>query len=48
MPIFPGSEANGFQRLPSLKYYDALKWESIFTLELDAAKITDYIKKRIK
>ncbi len=32
------------RRYPS-KYYDVLKWESRLTSELDAAKITDYIKK---
>ncbi len=31
-----------------LKYYNIVKWESRFTLGLDAAKITDYIKKFFK
>ncbi len=34
----------GLQRLPCFKYYNALKWETRFTLGLEAAKITDYIK----
>ncbi len=48
MPISPRSEAKGLQRLPSLKYYIVLKQESIFTIGLDASKITDYIKKSFK
>ncbi len=36
------------QRLPCLKYYNVLKWGSRFTLGLDAAKITNYIKKSFK
>ncbi len=30
------------------KYYNVLKWESTFTLELHAVKVTDYIKKFFK
>ncbi len=39
------SGARGLKRLPSLKYYNVLKWEIKFTLGLNADKITDYIKK---
>ncbi len=34
-----------YNRSYHLKYYNVLKWESRFTFRLDAAKITDYIKK---
>ncbi len=40
----PKSGTRGLERLPPLKYYSVLKQESGFTLELNAAKITDYIK----
>ncbi len=36
------------ERLICLKYYIVLKWESSFTFVLNAAKITDYIKKLLK
>ncbi len=45
MSIFPMSRGKGLQRLPCLKYYNVLKWESRFTLGLDAAKIIGYIEK---
>ncbi len=35
-------------RLTCLKYYNEMKWESRFTLGLNAAKNTDYIKKHFK
>ncbi len=38
MSIFLGNDARGLQRLPSLKYYNVQKWESRFSLGLDAAK----------
>ncbi len=37
------SGARVLQRLPCFKYYNVLKWNSRFTLGLDATKITDYI-----
>ncbi len=40
--------AKGLQILLFFKYYNVLKWENRFTLELDAAKITDYIEKCFK
>ncbi len=43
----PGVEL-GLQKLLSLKYYNAQKWESRFTLELNAAKNMHYIKKCFK
>ncbi len=42
--ISPGSGAWDLQRLPFLKYYNVLEWESRFTFGLNAAKNTDYIK----
>ncbi len=44
MPIFPKSGATALQRLPFSKYYDVLKWQSRFTLGLNAAKNVHYIK----
>ncbi len=38
----------GLQRLPSLKYYNVLRRESRFSLELKAAKNKHYIKKCFK
>ncbi len=38
MSIFPRSGARWLEKLPSLKYYNVLKWESGFTLGLIAAK----------
>ncbi len=43
MSISP--EVEGHQRLPFLKYYDVLKLQNRFTLELNVAKNTCYIKK---
>ncbi len=37
-----------FQELPFLKYYNVSKWESRFTLELNAAKNKHYIQKCFK
>ncbi len=45
MSISPKSGGKGLQRLPCFNYYNVLKWESRFTLRLDAAKITDISKK---
>ncbi len=39
------SEAKGLPRLPSSKYFNVQKWESSFTLDLDAARNAHYIKK---
>ncbi len=47
-PRPPGSGAQELQRLTCLKYYNVLKWESRFTLGLNAAKNTDYIKKTLQ
>ncbi len=44
MPIPLKSGARGLERLPSLKYYYVLKRESRFTLRLNDAKNTHYIK----
>ncbi len=41
------SGAGGLRRLPLLKYYDVLEWESEFP-RMDAEKNTDYIKKFFK
>ncbi len=49
MSISPVSGTVELQRLQCLKYYyNVLKWESKFSLGLNAAKITDYIKKWLK
>ncbi len=48
MSISPMSGARGLQRLSSLKYYNVLKWEKRFTLKLDAAKNTHFLKKDFK
>ncbi len=42
------SGAWGLERLTCFKYHIVLKWESRFTLRLNAAKITDCIKKLFK
>ncbi len=42
------SVARGLQRLPFLKHYTILEWESRFILGLKAVKCTDYIKKYFK
>ncbi len=44
----PRSGAGGLERLPSLKHYNALKQNNTFTLELNTAKNTHYIKKCLK
>ncbi len=41
------SGARGHQRLPTLKYYNLLKWESRFTLGINIVKNTNYIRKRL-
>ncbi len=46
--ISPRSGAKGFERLPFLKYYDVMEWESRFTLGLNPGKNADYIKKCFK
>ncbi len=48
MSISLGNEVRGLQRLPSLKYYNVQKWESRFSLGLNAAKSTDYMRKCFK
>ncbi len=48
MSVFPKNGARGLQRLSSLKHYNILKREKRFTLKLDAAKNTHYIKKCYK
>ncbi len=48
MSISPRSGAWRLQRLICLKYYNVLKKESKFTLRLNAAESTDYIKKFLK
>ncbi len=48
MPIFHRSGAKGLQRLICFKYFIVLKWESRCTLGVDAAEITDYIKKLLR
>ncbi len=40
----PSSEAQRLQRLICLKYYKVLEWEIRFTLGLNTAENTDYIK----
>ncbi len=46
--ISPRSGARGYQKLQFLKYYNVLEWESGFTLGMDAANNTNYIKKSLK
>ncbi len=48
MSISPRSGAWALWRLPSLKYNNVPKRESRFTLGLDAAKNTRYIKKMLQ
>ncbi len=44
MSTFPRSQAEELRRLPCLKYYyNVLKKESRYNLELWAVKITDYL-----
>ncbi len=45
MSISPGSEAKELQRLPGLKYYNVMKWETRLNWGFNVAKITNYIKK---
>ncbi len=47
MFISSRSGAKGLERSLCFKY-NVLKWDSAFTLGLNAAKITDKIKKRFK
>ncbi len=42
------SGARRLEGFPSSKYYNVQKWESRFTLRLDVAKNTHYIRKRFK
>ncbi len=46
--ISPRSGARGLQKLSFLKYYNVLEWESGFTLGLNAAENTDYIKMSLR
>ncbi len=46
--ISPRCGAGRLQRLPLLKYYDVLEWESRFALQLNTKKSTDYIIKYFK
>ncbi len=48
MSIYPRSGTRELQRFICLKYYNALKWLSTFTVGLNAAENTDYIKKFFK
>ncbi len=48
MSISAQSGAWGRGRLPYLKYYNVPKQENRFTLRLNAAKNTDYMKKSFK
>ncbi len=41
----PQKWSQGAPKIACLKYYNVLEWESRFTLGLNAAKNTDYIKK---
>ncbi len=44
MSVSSRSGATGLERLPRFKY-NVLKWDSAFTVRLNAANITDKIKK---
>ncbi len=44
----PRSGAGELQSLLHLKYYNVWKWKSRSTLGLNAAEITDYIKKGLE
>ncbi len=48
MSTFPRSGVRELQKLLSSKYYYVLKWESRFTLKLDAAKNMHYVKNFLK
>ncbi len=47
MSFFLSSGAGGLKRFPCFKYYNVMKQKSRFTLELNVAKINDYIKKHV-
>ncbi len=44
----PWSGARGLKGLPPLKYYNVQKWESGFSLWLNAAKNMHYMRKHFK
>ncbi len=44
MSLPPTSGTRGFERYPSLKYYNVEKWKSRFTLRLDATENTHRIR----
>ncbi len=48
MSISPTSGARQLQRLPRLKHYTMLKWDSRFTLGLNTAKKKNYMKKMLQ
>ncbi len=48
MSISFSSGAQGLERLPHLKYYNALKWENRLTLRFSAAENMDYMKKKLQ
>ncbi len=48
MSISSRSRATGIGRLMCFKYYIALKWKDRFIFLLNAAEITDLIKKLFK
>ncbi len=48
MSFYTKSGARRLKRLICFKYYTVLKWESRFNYKIDAAKITDYIRKQYK
>ncbi len=49
MSISLRNGAKGLERLlPSLKYYNVQKWESTFSLWLNAARNTHYMRERFK
>ncbi len=45
MSIYSRSGARGLEKLACFKDYTVLKWDSRFLSGMNAAKITDYIKK---
>ncbi len=48
MSIYPQSGAGGIETFSSLKNNNMQKWESRYSLGLDAAKNTHRIEKRFK
>ncbi len=48
MSIYPRSGARGLEKLACFKDYIVLKWARRFLSRLNAAEITDYIKKFFK